>query len=64
MKKYSFEEISKIQLEELLSNRELQRDIHYSIYDKTTRDPEIANKEIQYNPNPAVKMKPYRKNLV
>jgi len=57
MKKYSFEEISKIQLEELLSNRELQRDIHYSIYDKTTRDPEIANKEIQYNPNSAVVLK-------
>ncbi|MCK4730550.1 MAG: hypothetical protein KAT28_04475 [Candidatus Aenigmarchaeota archaeon] len=54
MRKYSFREISKIPLEELLNDRELQRDIHYSIYDKTTRDPEIADKEVQYNPNPTV----------
>ena len=54
MRKYSFREISKIPLEELLNDRELQRDIHYSIYDKTTRDPDMADEDLQYNPNQAV----------
>ncbi len=54
MRRYLLGEISKIQPEELLTNRVLQRDIHYSIYDKTTRDPKIADKKVQYNPNPSV----------
>ncbi len=57
MRKYSFGEISKIRPEELLTNRELQRNIHYSIYDKTTRDPEITDKESQYNPNSQIVLK-------
>ena len=59
----SFEEIEKISLKELLSNRELQRDIHYFV-SYATRNYDFADGDHQYNPNPIVKLEDEKSKVI
>jgi len=55
-KKLSLIEISEIPLEQLVDDRVLQRDIHYSV-EKSTRDTNYVDEERPYNPNHIVTLK-------
>lgn len=55
-KAYSFSEIKEIPLEKLITDRKLQRDIHYSI-EISTREDFYVSENHPYNPNPVVVLK-------
>ena len=52
----SFDEISQIPLEDLLNDRTLQRDIHYTLQNAYRGNLETPDPNIQYNPNQVIEL--------